>query len=63
MTRAMTDHLLRAAQFLGLWLLIAVVLALGTPELARRPPEDRAALSGLKVAFFSTAGDTAAGGR
>jgi hypothetical protein len=45
MKRAMTDHIRHAAQFLGLWLLIAVVLAFGTPELARRPPEHRASLS------------------
>jgi hypothetical protein len=45
MKRAMTIQIRHAAQFLGLWLIITVVLAFGTPEMARRPPEHEASPS------------------
>jgi len=45
MKRAMTIQIRQAAQFLGLWLIITVVLAFGTPEMARRPPEHEASPS------------------
>jgi hypothetical protein len=52
----MTDQIRRAVQFLGLWLLIAVVLALGTPELASRRLEPPATHPSLQ---FTAAGAAA----